>query len=473
MRLLGNMPGVFAAGVAALTRREHVGNEGILPSSRAGCPRSQGFPHATLCRVFVVLLALLPLAAAAQLDVVITRSTQRAIPIAVVPFEWRVTLGLPFDLAQIVEADLERTGQFAPLGRELMITRPTSFADMRLGNWRIMDVEAVLMGHVTGSESEMMIEFELVDVYAGKSLLAFRLNATREGLRATAHRIADLVYEQLTGAPGAFSTRLAYVQVTPGRQEFRLIVADADGQNPIVVLRSTQSIISPSWSPDGSRLAYVSFEAGKAEVFVQKVATGDRRPLIAERESSSAPAWSPDGRSLAVAQAQKGANTDIYIYPADGGDPRRLTRHSATDTEPEFSADGDELYFTSDRGIGPQVYAVPTRGGQARRISFTGAYNARPRVQPGTRQLALVHQQDGSFRIGLLDPRDESLRLLTGGPLDESPSFAPNGRALIFGAGTSAGRGLGVYFIDSGVLRLLRAPEGILREPAWGPYETN
>ena len=494
MRLRLNMPGVFAAGAAALTRREHVGNEGILPStragtpvlawnnlgwrascppSRAGRPRSQRVSHATLCRVFLVLLALLPLAAAAQLDVVITRSTQRAIPIAVVPFEWRATLGLPFDLAQIVEADLERTGQFAPLGRELMITRPTSFADMRLGNWRIMDVEAVLMGHVTGSESEMMIEFELVDVYAGKSLLAFRLNATREGLRATAHRIADLVYEQLTGAPGAFSTRLAYVQVTPGRQEFRLIVADADGQNPIVVLRSTQSIISPSWSPDGSRLAYVSFEAGKAEVFVQRVATGDRRPLIAERESSSAPAWSPDGRSLAVAQAQKGANTDIYIYPADGGDPRRLTRHSATDTEPEFSADGEELYFTSDRGIGPQVYVVPARGGQARRISFTGTYNARPRVQPQGNELAVVHQQDGSFRIGLLDLRDGSLRLLTGGPLDESPSFAPNGRALIFGAGTSAGRGLGVYFIDSGVLRLLRAPEGILREPSWGPYETD
>ncbi len=449
------------------------GTRASPPSTRAECPRSRRVSQATLCGIFLAVLTLLPLAASAQLDVVITRSTQRAIPIAVVPFEWRVTLGLPYDLAQVVEADLERTGQFAPLGRELMITRPASFAEMRLGNWRIMDVEAVLMGHVTGSESEFLIEFELVDVYAGKSLLAYRLSSSRQGLRATAHRIADLVYEQLTGAPGAFATRLAYVQVTPGREEFRLTVADADGQNPIVVLRSSQSIMSPSWSPDGSKLAYVSFEAGHAEVFVQEVATGERRPLTAERKPNSAPAWSPDGQTLAVAQAQKAANADIYLYPLDGGEPRRLTRHSATDTEPVFSADGEDVYFTSDRGIGPQVYVVAARGGQAQRISFTGTYNARPRVQPQGNQLAVVHQQDGSFRIGLLDLRDESLRLLTGGPLDESPSFAPNGRALIFGAGTSSGRGLGVYFIDSGVMRLLRAPEGILREPSWGPYETN
>lgn len=421
---------------------------------------------------FLAVLALLPLAASAQLDVVITRSTQRAIPIAVVPFEWRVTLGLPYDFAEIVEADLERTGQFAPMGREAMITRPTRFSEMRLENWRIMDVEAVLVGHVSGSEANVTVEFELVDVYGGKSLLAWRLESSREAFRSTAHQIADRVYEQLTGARGMFSTRLAYVQITPNREEFRLVVADADGQNPIVVLRSTEPILSPSWSPDGTWLAYVSFEAGYAEVFVQEVATGQRRPLSPDRVSASAPAWSPDGRFLAVTR-NVNANSDIHIYPMDGGSPRRLTRHSATDTEPEFSALGDELYFTSDRGIGPQVYVVPARGGRAQRVSFTGSYNARPRVQPDRNQLAVVHQQDGRFRIGLLDLRDESLRLLTDGPLDESPSFAPNGRALIFGAGTAAGRGLGVYFIDSGIVRLLRAPQGILREPAWGPHEAN
>ena len=435
---------------------------GVLRSSG----RSEAFAF------FLAVLALLPLAASAQLDVVITRSTQRAIPIAVVPFEWRVTLGLPYDFAEIVEADLERTGQFAPMGRETMITRPTRFSEMRLENWRIMDVEAVLVGHVSGSEANVSVEFELVDVYGGESLLAWRLESSREAFRATAHQIADRVYEQLTGARGVFSTRLAYVQITPNREEFRLVVADADGQNPIVVLRSTEPILSPSWSPDGSWLAYVSFEAGYAEVFVQEVATGQRRPLSPDRVSASAPAWSPDGRFLAVTRSVN-ANSDIHIYPMDGGSPRRLTRHSATDTEPEFSADGDELYFTSDRGIGPQVYVVPARGGRAQRVSFTGSYNARPRVQPDRNQLAVVHQQDGRFRIGLLDLRDESLRLLTGGPLDESPSFAPNGRALIFGAGTAAGRGLGVYFIDSGIVRLLRAPQGILREPAWGPYEAN
>lgn len=436
---------------------------------RPGC---RWFPARPRALAAAAIVALLPLAAAAQLDVVITRSTQRAIPIAVVPFEWRVTLGLPFDMAQIVEADLKRTGQFAPLGRESMITRPARFDEMRLGNWRIMDVEAVLVGHVTGSQSGMAIEFELVDVYAGKSLLAYRFESSRDDLRATAHRIADLVYEQLTGAPGAFSTRLAYVQVAPGREEFRLIVAEADGRNPIVVLRSPQSIMSPGWSPDGTRIAYVSFEAGYAQVFVQEVATGARRLLDPGGSSSSAPAWSPDGRLLAVARESAAANRDIYLYPLRGGEPRRLTRHSAIDTEPAFSADGEVVYFTSGRGIGPQVYQVPVQGGRAQRVSFSGAYNARPRVQPGRNQLAVVHQQEGRFRIGLLDLRDQSLRLLTNGPLDESPSFAPNGRALIFGAGTAAGRGLGVYFIDSGVLRLLQAPEGILREPAWGPYET-
>ena len=192
-----------------------------------------------------------------------------------------MTLGLTYDFAEVVEADLERTGQFAPMGRETMITRPTRFSEMRLTNWRIMDVEAVLVGHVSGSEANPTVEFELVDVFAGESLLVYRLQSSRDAFRATAHRIADLVYEQLTGARGMFSTRLAYVQVTPGREEFRLIVADADGQNPIVVLRSTDPIMSPSWSPDGAYLAYVSFEAGYAEVFVQEVATGQRPAPVA------------------------------------------------------------------------------------------------------------------------------------------------------------------------------------------------
>jgi len=434
--------------------------------------RASLFPAALAAIVFG-LLALLPLTASAQLDVEIRRSTQRAMPIAVVPLEWRAPLLVPVDLAQIVEDDLERTGQFAPLGRESMITRPTAFANMRLTNWRIMDVEAVVMGHVSGSGDEIAIEVELVDVYAGRSMTVYRLRSSRDAFRNAAHRIADMVYKQLTGAPGFFSTRLAYVQVMPGREQFRLVVADADGRNPIVVLRSSESIMSPAWSPDGSQLAYVSFEAGQAEIFVQDVATGQRRRLSGEEGTSSAPAWSPDGQLLAVTRASAGANRDIYVYPLGGGPPRRLTRHPATDTEPVFSADGRELYFTSDRGIGPQVYVGPASAGPARRVSVAGKYDARPRVQPTGNQLAVVHQQDDNFRIGLIDLRDDSLRLLTEGPLDESPSFAPNGRALIFGSSVPAGRALGVHFIASGVTRLLRAPPGVLREPAWGPYDSN
>jgi len=452
--------------------RMRVHAERIFSERSGECPAvSRAFPVTRGLAIIGAAIVLLPPMASAQLDVVITRSTQRAMPIAVVPLEWRVPLMAPVDLARIVEDDLERTGQFAPLGRESMITRPTGFNDMRLTNWRIMDVEAVVMGHVSGSGDNLAVEIELVDVYAGRSMIAYRLRSSREALRDAAHRIADVVYEQLTGARGIFSTRLAYVQVTPGREQFRLVVADADGRNPIVVLRSAESIMSPAWSPDGSQLAYVSFEAGRAEVFLQDVESGQRRRLSGEAGASSAPAWSPDGELLAVTRSSGGVNRDIYIYALNGGPARRLTRHPATDTEPAFSPDGAELYFTSDRGVGPQVYVVPANGGRARRVSFSGTYNARPRVQPNGNQLAVVHQQDGSFRIGLLDLRDESLRLLTNGPLDESPSFAPNGRALIFGAGTPAGRGLGVYFIDSGVTRLLRAPEGVLREPVWGPHE--
>ncbi len=444
------------------------------PSSGEAMPRR---PNPTPWRAPAITgaaLALLALDAGAQLDVVITRSTQRAMPVAVVPFEWRAPAPVADpDLARIVAADLERTGQFAPLERESMMTRPTSFAEMRLSNWRILDVEAVVVGHVDGSGDDLTIEIELVDVYAGRSLIAYRLQSSREALRGAGHRIADVVYEQLTGARGIFSTQLAYVQVAPGREEFRLVVADADGHNPVEILRSAQSIMSPSWSPDGLQLAYVSFESGRAEVFVQEVATGQRQRLSEGQGASSAPAWSPDGRRLAVTRTTAGVNRDIYVHALTGGAPRRLTSHAATDTEPVFSADGREVYFTSDRGLGPQVYVVPSTGGTVRRISFAGAYNARPRLQPQGDQLAVVHRHDGSFHIALLDMKDGSLRLLTAGPLDESPSFAPNGRALIFGAGMPGGRGLGVHFIDSGVTRLLRAPDGVLREPAWRPYETN
>ena len=439
-------------------------------SQRTGCRRHVSITTRSVALVGAAL-ALVPLFGFAQLDVVITRSTQRAMPIAVVPFDWRAPLVLPVDIARIVGEDLERTGQFAPLGREFMITRPSSFAEMRLNNWRLLDVEAVVVGRVSGTGDTLTIDIEVADVYSGRSMISYRLQSTREALRNASHRIADVVYEELTGARGIFTTRLAYVQITPGREEFRLVIADADGRNPIVVLRSGESIMSPAWSPDGSRLAYVSFETGRATVFVQEVETGQRRRLSDEEAESSAPAWSPDGGTLAVTRTSEGINRDIYVYAFDGSAPRRLTQHPATDTEPAFSADGGEVYFTSDRGIGPQVYAVSASGGRARRISYTGNYNARPRVQPNGSQLAVVHRQDGNFRIGLLDLRDESLRLLTGGPLDESPSFAPNGRAIIFGSGAPTGRGLGVHFIDSGVTRLLRAPEGVLREPAWGPFE--
>ena len=404
--------------------RPCLGTRASPPSHSAQRRRPRLLP-AYIFSAAATLALLPPLIASAQLDVVITRSTQRAMPVAVVPLEWRVPLMVPVDLARTVEADLERTGQFAPLGRESMITRPAGFADMRLTNWRIMDVEAVVVGHVSGSENDLTIEVELVDVYAGRSMIVYRLHSSRDALRDAAHRIADVVYEQLTGARGIFSTRLAYVQVTPGREEFRLVVADADGRNPIVVLRSGESIMSPAWSPDGAQLAYVSFETGRAEVFVQEVATGQRRRLSEEGETSSAPAWSPDGRLLAVTKTSGGINRDIYLYPLEGGPPRRLTRHAATDTEPAFSADGAEVFFTSDRGIGPQVYVVSAAGGRARRVSFTGNYNARPRVQPNGGQLAVVHQQDGSFRIGLLDPADESLRLLTAGRWTSLPASLP------------------------------------------------
>jgi TolB protein len=315
------------------------------------------------------------------------------------------------------------------------------------------------------------VYFELYNVQTQQQLLSQRLVTTERGLRGTAHRIADLIFERLTGIPGAFSTRIAYI-TADGRapaKRFRLVVADADGYGPRTITESTEPLMSPSWSPDGQSLAYVSFEGKSSAIFVQRLATGERRRVSARLGINGAPAWSPDGRKLALTLSRDG-NLDIYVLDLATQGLTRLTTDSAIDTEPEWSRDGGTIYFTSDRAGSAQVYRIGASAGQeAQRLTFTNGYNARARVAPDGKSLALVTLDRGGYRIATFDLATRNLRVLTDGRQDESPSFAPNGAMLIY-ATSAGGRGtLATVAADGGFQQRLSSDTGDVREPVWSP----
>ena len=406
--------------------------------------------------------------ARAQLTVEITQGVTSPMPVAVVPFAGE---GLPVDVAAVVEADLARSGRFVALPRGSMPQRPSTGAQVDLSQWRLVKTDFVVVGRVLREGDHYAVEFELHDVATGARRLAYSVSAGSSGLRLAAHRTADLIYEKILGVPGAFASRLAYVLVEgpPATRHWKLVVADADGENPMPVVNSAQPLMSPTWSPDGTSLAYVSFEGHASGVWVQNIVTGTRERVSARAGINGAPAWSPDARRLAVALSQPDGNVDVFVLELATRALTRITDDPAIDTEPCFTPDGQSLYFTSDRSGRPQVYRIGLGGGRPQRVTFEGNYNARPRVSPDGSQLAVVTQDQGAYRIAAVDTASGRSRVLTSGRLDEGPSFAPNGQTIVFAARERGHGVLQTVAVDSGVTGRISAASGDVREPAWSP----
>lgn len=408
----------------------------------------------------------------AVLTIEITKGIEGALPIAVVPFGWAGQGQLPVDVAQVIREDLASSGRFKPLPPDDMLTRPTAPEQILWQSWRVLGQDYLVIGQLIQSAGTdtFDVQFYLLDVYTGQQLISYRLPARAKDLRRTAHRISDIIYEKITGEPGIFSSRIAYVTVgiQNRRKIYKLQVADADGHNPHTVVVSPEPLMSPVWSPDGKRLAYVSFENRRPAIYIQTLSTGAREKVAQFPGINGAPAWSPDGSKLAMTLSKDGS-PDIYVLDLATRRLSRLTESAAIDTEPAWSPDGKTIAFTSDRGGSPQVYFMSASGGVPRRVTFKGNYNARPVFSKDGSRLAFVHGSSG-YRIAVLNLQDKSMNVLTSGPLDESPSFAPNDRMVLYATRGDGRRQLAVVSVDGKIEQRLKTEEGDVREPAWSPF---
>ena len=428
------------------------------------------------CRRMLLCLAMLaPAAVFADLRVEITEWNIEPAPVAVVPFGWQgSTEAPPLDVAEVIGADLRRSGRFAPVDESQMLSKPTSGADLDFDDWRILKVEAVVIGRVeqTG-DNAYSVQFQLFDPFRGTQLVGYRMPASRGTMRQVAHRAADMIYEKLTGIKGVFATRVAYVTAEErgdGRL-YRLIVSDQDGENEYTILESPDPIMSPAWSPDSRQLAYVSFEGSRSSIYVQTLRTGNRLLASSEPGVNGAPAFSPDGRQLVMTLGGADGNLDIYVMDLATRSTRRLTTHRAIDTEGSWSPDGRYIYFNSDRAGGPQVYRVAVSGGSPERVTFEGSYNARPRLSPDGKKLAVVHNDRGNFRIAVYDlERDNQMVIVSAGRQDESPSFAPNSDTLIYATRESRNGELETVTADGLIRQRIQSGGGDVREPVWSPF---
>ena len=421
--------------------------------------------------VLALGLLLAALSARAELVIEITQGVDDPTAIAIVPFAWNGAGAAPEDIAGVVDGDLSRSGQFAPVDRNDMLGRPSTEKEVFYRDWRAIESEYLLIGRVSVTD-QMRIEYDLFDVLRQKKVYSgVELGAVNEA-RMLGHRVSDKIYQQLTGIRGAFATRLLYVAVTRvpgGKDYYRLTLADSDGARPIVLLESREPVLAPTWSPDGREIAYVSFETNRPAIFRQNLQTGAREQLTNFKGLNSSPSWSPDGRTMAMVLSKDGS-PDIYLMDLITKKLTRITRHYAIDTEPSWMPDGKSLLFTSDRGCKPQIYRYTIASGQTERLTYEGSYNARARVAQDGRNVVMVHQQKGNFHIALLDLVTNRVQILTSTELDESPSIAPNGSMLLY-ATKYAGRGiLAAVSVDGGVKFRLPAREGDVREPAWSPY---
>lgn len=410
--------------------------------------------------IFVLLMVVAP--AKAALNIEIIGAGERQIPVVVVPFAGEEKL--PVSISSVVSADLARTGLFRlvdPAGKA-----PHQPAEVNYSEWG--GVEAITIGNVMAqANNRLEVQFRLLDSVKQVELVGQAVAGKDAQLRNIAHRIADMIYEKLTGVPGVFSTRIVYVNRHKGK--FKLIVSDSDGLGEQVILQSDEPIMSPAWSPDGSHLAYVSFELGHASVFVQSLVTGQRMVVANFPGSNSAPAWSPDGTQLAVVLTRDGSS-QIYLCKPDGSGLRRLTHGDAINTEPNFSPDGQYLLFTSDRGGSAQIYRMSAEGGAAQRITFEGGQTFSPRHSPDGKGFVFTYRNGGRFYIATEDFESKQMQVLTDGGWEKRPSFAPNGKLVLF-ASDALGRGiLSTVSSDGKVKQRMSAQTGDVREPMWGPF---
>ncbi|HVZ46570.1 MAG TPA: Tol-Pal system beta propeller repeat protein TolB [Ramlibacter sp.] len=411
------------------------------------------------------LAALAALPALAQFRVEVTGVGLTQLPIALVPL--RGEAQSPQKIASIVQADLERSGQFRTIDGSAAALDETSRPDV--SPWRQKGADSLAVGSITRlADGRYDVRFRLWDVVRGQDLGGQSYAVAQDDLRLAAHRIADFIYEKLTGDKGIFSTRIAYVTKTGNR--YNLWVADADGENAQSALASPEPIISPAWSANGQQLAYVSFESRKPVVYVHSVASGQRRLIANFRGSNSAPAWSPDGRTLAVTLTRDGGS-QLYTIDANGGEPRRLTQSGGIDTEPIYSSDGRSIYFVSDRGGAPQIYRMPASGGEPERVTFTGSYNISPALSADGRWLAYISRINGAFKLQVMELASGNVQSVTDTTADESPSFAPNGRLIVYSTRVGGREALMTTTLDGKIKAHLAGKGGDIREPDWGPFQ--
>lgn len=424
--------------------------------------------------IALIASALLGGTALADITVEITKGGVARTPVAVVPFGWAgPSADMPLDIAGVIAADLQRSGRFEPIAEEDMLQKPTTGAEVDFDDWSFVKAEAVVVGRVeqTG-DNAYTVSFQLFDVFRRQQLVGYRIPASRGTMRRVAHRAADMIYEKLTGIKGVFATKVAFVTVERDQtgQTFRLVVADQDGENETVIMQSTDPIMSPAWSPDSRRLAYVSFENNRSSVWVQTLRTGNRIQVSNKPGINGAPAFSPDGRKLVLTLGGLDGNLDINVLDLSTRQTRRLTTHRAIDTEGSWSPDGRYIYFTSDRSGGPQIYRVRADGGTPERVTFEGSYNARPRLSPDGERLAMVHLDRGNYRIAVMDVDRKDVLVVSAGNQDESPSFAPNSDTLIYATRQAKNGVLETVTADGLIRQRVSSGQGDVREPVWSPF---
>ena len=425
-----------------------------------------------LAHLLILVLLAMPVAEA-QLEIEIISGNPSALPIAIVPFEWRDPSPPPItSVDEIISGDLYRSGMFDPMEVADMAERPVDEEAIRFGTWRLLKVDYIVIGKVrrpaSGEGHELV--YQLFDVHTQEQLLS-RITTVGPGdLRFGAHRVADAIYEALTGVPGAFSTRIAYVTASGigNGIRYELVVADADGFGPQSIVGSPEPLLSPAWSPDGRRLAYVPFEQGNSAIYVQDVASGARELISSGTGINGAPAFSPDGSKMALTLSRTG-NPEIHVRDMATGRTQQITQHWSIDTEPVWSPDGRYIYFTSDRGGRPQIYRVPPSGGNPERVTLEGDYNARASMAPDGRKIAVAQGRGNEYRIAVWDIETERFTILTPGKLDESPSFAPNGSMILYATREGERGVLSAVSADGNVRQRLILSEGDVREPAWSP----